>query len=135
MHHALLHEFCDYWLPNISDSGLDRITELLATASPYLIHGAFSRCVPMGCLATHIAWNHPATEHLTHEAGITWLTKLAQLNPATSKVILAWDQSGVANHELRSLLLDACRHERLRRDANFESIFNQPAVIHEDCLC
>ena len=58
------------WLPNITDAGLDRLIDLLEKASPLLIHGCFTRSVPMGCLATHAAWNHPRTAHLNQEAGI-----------------------------------------------------------------
>ena len=49
------------WLPNITDVGLDRLIDLLEKGSPLLIHGSFTRSVPMGCLATHIAWHHPRT--------------------------------------------------------------------------
>ena len=43
----------------------------------------------MGCLATHAAWHHPETAHLTQDAGINWLHCVAHLNPATSHVIPA----------------------------------------------
>lgn len=108
-------EFRADWLPHVTDAGLTRLTELLEKASPLLIHGTFERAVPMGCLATHVAWNHPATESLRQEAGVVWLTKIAGLNPATSAVILAWDAAGVADMTLRSGLLDACRAEQQRR--------------------
>src|SRR5438876_1221830 len=72
---AVLAEFRAAWLPHVSDAGLERLTDLLATANPLLIHGAFTRCLPMGCLASHIAWHHPETEHLQLEAGVTWLTR------------------------------------------------------------
>jgi len=109
-------EFRTAWLPHVSDDGLARITELLEKASPLLIHGAFTRAVPMGCLATHIAWNHGRTRHLQHEAGVTWLSKVAKLNPATSSVILAWDQAGKSNFELRMALVEECRAELDRRN-------------------
>src|SRR5262249_47327454 len=83
-----------YWLPNITDAGLDHLIELLEKGSPLLIHGSFTRAVPMGCLATHVAWNHPRTAHLTMDAGICWLNHVAGLNPATSHVIRAWDGCG-----------------------------------------
>jgi hypothetical protein len=108
-------EFRAAWLPHITDAGLTRLIELLERASPLLIHGTFVRAVPMGCLATHIAWNHPATEDHDEEAGVIWLTKIAGLNPATSAVILAWDAAGLADFALRSSLLDACRTEQQRR--------------------
>ena len=81
------------WLPNITDAGLDRLIELLEKGSPLLIHGCFT-AVPMGCLATHAAWHHPRTAHLTLDAGITWLHRVAGLNPATSHVIREWDCCG-----------------------------------------
>jgi hypothetical protein len=103
------------WLPNITDSGLDRLIDLLEKGSPFLIHGSFTRAVPMGCLATHIAWNHPHTAKLNMEAGITWLHWVAGLNPATSCVIREWDRRGSQDWEIRSQLLEIFASERLRR--------------------
>lgn len=108
-------EFRAAWLPHVTDAGLARVAELLEKASPLLIHGTFSRAVPMGCLASHIAWNHPHTCHYQHEAGIMWLARVAKLNPATSAVILAWDRFGIGDYELRAGLLEACRAEAARR--------------------
>lgn len=108
-------EFRHDWLPFTTDAGLDRLIDLLEKSSPLLIHGAFTRAVPMGCLATQIAWNHPDTAHLQHEAGVMWLCRVARLNPATSTLILAWDRAGVSDFELRQGLLAACREERDRR--------------------
>jgi len=102
-------------LPHITDAGLNRVVELLERASPLLIHGSFSRAVPMGCLATHIAWNHPKTAHLTVEAGISWLNRVARLNPATSRVIREWDRSGLYDLETRGDLLALFREECTRR--------------------
>lgn len=113
-------EFRTGWLPNVSDEGLTRITELLEKASPMLIHGAFTRAVPMGCLASHIAWNHESTCRHQHEAGVIWLTRVAKLNPATSAVILAWDRAGIADYELRTQLLAACREEADHRSTECE---------------
>lgn len=111
-----LTEFRTKWLPHVSDAGLTRVTQLLETGSPFLIHGAFTKAVPMGCLASHIGWNHPATCALTdEEAGVRWLTRVAGLNPATSAVILAWDRSGAHDADLRYRLLTACRDEQARR--------------------
>ncbi len=123
-----LTEFCTAWLPNVTDAGLTRLTELLESASPLLIHRAFTRAVPMGCLASHVAWNHPATSHLTEEAGVRWLTRVAGLNPATSAVILAWDREGLHDRELQARLLAACREELARRSAS-------PAVVPADLCC
>jgi hypothetical protein len=103
------------WLPNLTDAGLDRLIELLEQGSPLLIHGCFTRSLPMGCLATHAAWHHPRTEHLTLDAGITWLHHVAGLNPATSHVIHAWDQRGMNNWDVRSDLLAVFKEERQAR--------------------
>lgn len=98
-------ELLNSWLPNIAPAGLDRLINLLEQGSPLLIHGSFTRVVPMGCLATHIAWNHPQTAHLTMDAGICWLNHVAGLNPATSHVIREWDRVGENDFELRTELL------------------------------
>ncbi len=107
-----LHELRTAWLPNVTDNALDRLVELLEKSSPLLIHGCFSRAVPMGCLATHVGWNHPRTSHLTIEAGINWLHHVAKLNPATSLVIREWDRRGAQDFEIRSDLLAVFRDER-----------------------
>jgi hypothetical protein len=115
-----LEELRTRWFPHVTDAGLSRIIELLEKGSPLLIHGAFARAVPMGCLATHVAWNHPRTTGLAQDAGIFWLSRVAGLNPATSHVIRAWDRRGVEDWELRCTLLDACREEAARRAADSE---------------
>ena len=112
-----LHELRSAWLPNLTDAGLDRLVELLASGSPLLVHGCFTRAVPMGCLATHAAWHHPRTARLTHEAGITWLSRVALLNPATSQVLRAWDTAGPTDVDLRAELLEVFRNEQQRRAA------------------
>jgi hypothetical protein len=111
-----LNEFRTAWLPNISPDGLSHLVELLEKASPLLIHGSFTRALPQGCLATHIAWNHPCTTHLTQEAGITWLHNVAGLNPATSHVVREWDQAQHNDFETRSQLLGLLREERRDRE-------------------
>lgn len=108
-------EFRAAWLPHITDQGLRRLIDLLGKGNPLLIHGAFTRSMPMGCLASHIAWNHPRTCHLQHEAGVVWLSKIAGLNPATSSVILAWDRIGNSDLALRADLFEACLDEQARR--------------------
>ncbi|HEY2838884.1 MAG TPA: hypothetical protein VGJ26_07035 [Pirellulales bacterium] len=113
-------EFRAAWLPNVSDRGLDRLIDLLSKASPLLIHGAFTRAVPMGCLASHIAWNHERTAHMHNEAGVMWLCRVAKLNPATSSLVLAWDRSGTGDFELRNALLAACHDEKTLREEQFE---------------
>lgn len=112
-----LHELRTAWLPHITDAGLERLINLLEKASPLLIHGCFSRAVPMGCLATHVAWNHPRTAHLNVEAGINWLHRVACLNPATSHVIRAWDRSGAQDWEMRADLLAILGPEQATRRA------------------
>lgn len=100
------------WFPNVTTAGLDRIIELLEKGSPFLIHGSFTRAIPMGCLATHIGWNHPRTAHLTMDAGICWLNHVAGLNPATSQVIREWDRACNSSYETRAELLHLFRQER-----------------------
>src|SRR5262249_29409038 len=56
-----VHELRSAWLPNLTDDGLDHLIDLLEKNSPLLIHGCFTRAVPMGCLATHAGWHHPRT--------------------------------------------------------------------------
>jgi len=119
--HECLHELRTSWLPNVSDAGLDRLIDLLEKGSPLLIHGSFTRAVPMGCLATHIAWNHPATAHLTMDAGICWLHQVAGLNPATSQVIRAWDRCGSFDYELRAQLLVEMKEHRATRRSKSEA--------------
>ncbi|MCE9533557.1 MAG: hypothetical protein K8T89_20900 [Planctomycetes bacterium] len=116
-HDAVLHELRDQWFPNVTDCGIDRVIELLEKGSPLLIHGSFTKVLPMGCLATHIAWHHPITCQWTMEAGIMWLSRVAGMNPATSQVIRAWDSSGPHDWELRNSFLNAFREERDRRRA------------------
>jgi hypothetical protein len=110
-----LGELRSAWLPNMTDAGLARLIELLEQASPLLVHGCFTRAVPMGCLATHVAWNHPRTSHLTVDAGINWLHRVAGLNPATSQVIREWDRGGVNDLQLRADLLAELRREQQAR--------------------
>jgi hypothetical protein len=110
-------EFRAAWLPHITDDGLTRLIDLLEKASPLLIHGTFTRALPMGCLASHIGWNHPHTCQFDHEAGVMWLARVAGLNPATSQVILAWDRAGgTGDFALRSAFLEACREEAAARE-------------------
>lgn len=100
------------WLPNLTAAALARLIDLLEKDSPLLISGCFTRAVPMGCLASHAAWLHPRTEHLTTEAGITWLHRVARLNPATSYVLREWDLRGPHDVGLRRELLAELRDEQ-----------------------
>jgi hypothetical protein len=109
------------WLPNITATGLDRLIELLDRGSPLLIHGSFTRAVPMGCLATHIAWNHPQTARHTLDAGICWLNHVAGLNPATSLVIREWDRCAGCDYEMRTELAVIFRAERAGRRPQLET--------------
>src|SRR5260370_32586503 len=110
-----LGELQSAWLPNMSDSGLERLISLLENGSPLLVHGCFTRAVPMGCLASHLAWHHPRTAHLTLDAGITWLHQVAHLNPATSFVLREWDRRGIHDLELRADLVAVLREEQQSR--------------------
>jgi hypothetical protein len=120
-----LRELRHSWLPNITDDGLDRLIDLLEKGSPLLIHGSFTRAVPMGCLATHVAWNHPRTCHMTLDAGVNWLANVAGLNPGTSHVIREWDRALHANYEIRAELLGILNEYRRER--------TEP-VKHENCM-
>jgi hypothetical protein len=113
-----IHELRSHWLPNIADAGLDRLIDLLEKSSPLLIHGCFTKTVPMGCLASQIAWNHPRTAHLMQEAGITWLHTVAKLNPATSQVLREWDRRRPGDFELRAELLSYLKEERRSRQSS-----------------
>ncbi len=111
-----LEELRSAWLPNITDCGLDRLVDMLNKGSPLLISGCFTKAIPMGCLASHIAWNHPETAEHTIDAGITWLHRVAGLNPATSKVLREWDlRGGGADLGLRQALLSEMRREQEAR--------------------
>jgi hypothetical protein len=110
-----IRELQSAWLPNITDGGLNRLIDLLEKGSPFLIHGCFTRSVPMGCLATQVAWHHPTTAHLTMDAGINWLHRVAGLNPATSHVLRDWDRRGIHDWEVRSELLEQLKGERTKR--------------------
>ena len=107
-----VRELRDAWLPNMTDAGLDRLIDLLDKRSPLLVHGCFTKSLPMGCLATHVAWNHPVTEHLTVEAGINWLHRVAGLNPATSLVIRDWDRRAANDWTVWAELSTCLRTER-----------------------
>jgi hypothetical protein len=125
-----VRELQSSWLPNITDAGLNRLIELLEKASPLLVHGCFTRSVPMGCLATHVAWNHPQTAHLTLDAGINWLHGVARLNPATSQVIREWDSRGSNNWELRSdLLAILCEEHRKRSRSGSRAAQREPSLV------
>ena len=116
------------WFPNLTDSGLDRLIELLQTDSPLLIHGCFSKAVPMGCLATHAAWHHPRTEQISGEAGILWLTRVAGLNPATSHVIREWDSRSCEPWNVRGDLLQVFEAERRSRQREQRKMFELAEV-------
>ncbi|HLW65482.1 MAG TPA: hypothetical protein VKS79_09205 [Gemmataceae bacterium] len=125
----VVHELQTVWFPNMTDAGLGRLIDLLESGSPLLIHGCFTRATPMGCLATHVAWHHPRTEHLVHEAGVNWLTRVAGLNPATSAVIREWDYRGPHDWHLRSDLLEVLKTERSRRERKPERPANRQAEL------
>jgi hypothetical protein len=111
----VVREMQESWLPNVSPAGLDRVIELLEKGSPLLLSGRFTEVLPRGCLATHIAWHHPAVCHRTQDAGILWLTRVARLNPATSAVIREWDRRGPTDWTFRSDLLALLKDARTAR--------------------
>jgi hypothetical protein len=123
-----LKELQSAWLPNITDAGLHRLIDLLEKGSPLLIHGCFTRAVPMGCLATQAAWHHPRTAHLTLDAGITWLHRVASLNPATSHVLRDWDRRGRHDWEVRSDLLQVFKEEVNARHAKTDETPSQEVL-------
>jgi hypothetical protein len=108
----VVRELRESWLPNASPAGLDRVIDLLEKGSPLLLSGRFTEIPPQGCLATHIAWHHPAVCHRTTDAGILWLTRIARLNPATSAVIREWDRRGPQDWAFRSELLAVLKDAR-----------------------
>jgi hypothetical protein len=121
-----LNELQSAWLPNMTKEGLDHLIELLEKGSPLLVHGCFTRSVPMGCLASHVGWHHPSTEHLTLDAGITWLHRVAGLNPATSHVIREWDRRGAADFSMRCDLLAVLKEFR----RGCQTVTRTPAQVH-----
>jgi hypothetical protein len=121
---ACLEELRDRWLPHMTDAGLERLISLLESKSPLLIHGQFESALPQGCLASHIAWNHPESQAWYHEAGIIWLTRIAGLNPGTSKVIEAWDNATSDPDELRLAILSTLLHEQRLRMQYCECVCN-----------
>jgi hypothetical protein len=126
-----LGELRSAWLPNITTGGLERLIDLLQKSSPLLISGCFTRAVPMGCLASHIAWHHPRTAQLTIDAGITWLHRVAGLNPATSLVLREWDLRGAADLALRAELITELIGEL---DARRAPAAQESAVQEEACV-
>jgi len=120
-----VRELHSAWFPHITDAGLTRLIQLLEQGSPLLIHGCFTRAMPMGCLATHAAWHHPRTSHMSQEAGICWLTQVAGLNPATSRVIREWDERGPKDWQLRAELLSEFRAEFDRRS----QVVEEPTIL------
>ena len=124
----VVHELRTAWLPNVTDGGLDRVIDLLEKGSPLLLSGRFTEALPRGCLATHIAWHHPAVAHRTTDAGVLWLTRIAGLNPATSHVIRAWDRHVPQEWGFRSELLALFRQERAARAARAAPAEPRPAA-------
>jgi hypothetical protein len=125
---ACMRELQIRWFPNLTDQGLDRLIELLEAGSPLLIHGCFTKATPMGCLATHAGWHHPRTAHLTGDAGILWLSRVAGLNPATSHVLREWDCRVGEAWQLRDDFGQVFRAERRSRERRAEREANQQAV-------
>lgn len=112
---SVMDELSHRWFPGAVDSAVDQVIRLLESASPLLISGCFCKLPPQGCLATQIAWHHPKTSHLGHDAGIVWLDRIANLSPVTSHVLTYWDARGAQDVAFRHLLLDQFRGEKARR--------------------
>ena len=125
-----VHELRTAWLPNMTPAALNHLIDLLEKGSPLLIHGSFTRAVPMGCLATHIAWNHPQTCHLTLDAGINWLHRVAGLNPATSHVIREWDGCSSHHWAVRAELLAHLKEERRSRQEGRQPVRRLPDLVN-----
>lgn len=121
------------WLPHVTDFALGRLIELLDKDSPLLISGSFTRAIPQGCLASHVAWNHPETEHLCIDAGITWLSRVARLNPATSHLLREWDLRGAADLAFRKALLRELEAERQLRAGRVKHRSSPPEA--HPCPC
>jgi hypothetical protein len=121
-----VRELRESWLPHVSPAGLDRVIDLLEKGSPLLLSGRFTAALPRGCLASHIAWHHPAVSHRTLDAGILWLTRVAGLNPATSHVIREWDRRCPQDWAFRSDLLELLKDERATRAAPARGAAPQP---------
>jgi hypothetical protein len=124
----VVRELRTSWLPNVSDAGLDRVIELLEKGSPLLLSGRFTAALPRGCLATHIAWHHPAVAHRTLDAGVLWLTRVAGLNPATSTVIREWDSRCPQEWAFRNELSALFRQEQAARATAGENAHDRRAV-------
>jgi hypothetical protein len=105
----LVRELRESWLPHMTEAGRNRLIDLLEKGSPLLLSGRFTETLPRGCLATHVAWNHPAVCHRTLDAGILWLSRIAGLNPATSLVIREWDRRGPQDWTFRRDLLEVLK--------------------------
>ena len=116
-------------MPNITDAGLDRLIDLLEKGSPLLIHGSFAQTMPMGCLASHIAWNHPRTEQLSKDAGVAWLNRVVGLNPAISHVIRAWDSCGRCDWQVRADLLEVLKEHRYKRERVRQESVMEPCLV------
>ncbi len=130
-----VQEFQSVWLPKISNQGLDRLIDLLEKGSPLLIHGSFTRSAPMGCLATHIAWNHPETCHLNNDAGVVWLSQVAGINPSISRVIREWDCNSTSNYQIRIDLLELLKKQRQERYEQKEVCIVETEDLVEKVSC
>jgi hypothetical protein len=126
---ACLIELHNSWLPNITDAGLDRLIDLLEKGSPLLIHGSFAQTIPMGCLASHVAWNHPRTADLSNDAGIVWLNNVAHINPATSHVIRVWDSCSRCDYQVRTELLEVLKQHRTKRTHRRLEAVVEPCLV------
>ena len=124
------------WLPNMTDSGLMRVIELLEKGSPILIQGDWCHGPVMGCLASHAAWHHPMTMRLGADAGGVWLAFIVGIDPRESQVLQSWDCSAPHDWQTRAELCAIFREELESRMANgrgHESAERKPQEWHDPC--
>ena len=103
------------WLPNLTESALKRLIELVERRHPFLIQGNWAAAHAMGCLATHAAWNDSRTADRHADAGYVWLSNVAGVTPERSHVVQEWDAACGNDWNLRSQLLAFLRQELSRR--------------------
>ena len=116
---SAIQEFRDRWLPNATDEGLNELLELLDNESPMLMRRHWTTKTndvsdfAIGCLATHVAWHHPKTEHLHAAAGFEWLRQVVGLDTRAepSYVINAWDRG----EPMAPVLVELIKEELQRR--------------------
>ena len=115
LNHECVRELEQSWLPNITDSGLERIIDLLRKDSPLLIHGCFTKAVPMG-----VAWRRTLpgiilSRNIARSMPAFIVSTTSHLNPATSLIIREWDARGRNNWDLHGFDRSFDRELRQRK--------------------